>query len=273
MIKVYFPRGCYGTYVAQCLYNYTTLRQHAFDKLTFDANGSSHDFRNKNLELSPLMRYGHHDAPYMNVDADSVLVIMPCEDHVLDYYNNQFFKTEKQQVIDYILKQFPQSEAQTKLKSQWGYQGNFDHNVPRWIMREWCSFWIEDVLAESYVFEDYIQLPATIRITTEDIFNNWSESFGTICKQLGLVQTVDTKTITEQHDKFKALQKFHNSQLKCHQFVTNLVNHADSAIDVNSIFDEAYIQHLLRLQHINIKCDMLNVFPCTTNELRSVTYA
>jgi hypothetical protein len=273
MIKVYFPRGCYGTYLAQCIYNYTNLRIEPISKIEFNNNGSSHHFWSKKEQLLSIIRYGHTDDPSLDIHADHVVTILPCQEHRLDYYNNQFFKTEHEQLINYVLTQISKDEAVYKLNTHWEYTGEFDNNVPRWIMREWSSFWINDVLTQSYHLNEYSKIDSTIQLLTQDIFENWTESFAQLALTLDLALTVDADIIKKQHEQFLKLQKFHNIQLRCQQYVADLINGVDSNITLYSIFDEAYIQQLLRQHNIEIRCDGLDVFPSTTHQLRDLTYA
>ena len=273
MIKVYFPRGCYGTYLAQCIYNYTNLRTEPLDKIEFNNNGSSHYFWSKKQQLSSIIRYGHTDDPSLTIDADHVVTVLPCPDHRLDYYDNQFFKTEHEQLISYVLTQMSKDEAVYKLNTHWGYTGEFDDTVPRWIMREWCSFWINDVFDQSYNLQEYSKIDSTVQLSTQDILENWMESFTQLALRFNLDLTVDADIIQKQHEHFLKLQKFHNIQLLCEQYVTDLINGVDSIITLYSIFDEAYIQQLLRQHNIEIRCDRLDQFPGTTQQLGTLTYA
>ena len=272
MIKVYFPQGCYGTYLARCIYNYTNLRTEPFEEFVFDNDGSSHQFWLKKEALLPIIQYGHINTLDLSIHADQVFVVLPCEEHKLDYYNNHFFKCEREQLIDYILIQMSKEEAVHKLNTHWNYISEFDDTVPRWIMREWCSFWIKDVLDQSYNLGDYSKINSMGQLTTQDIFENWTESFTKLALSANLALTVDADTIQKQHEQFLKLQKFHNIQLKCEQHVADLINGINSNITLHSIFDEAYIQQLLRQHNIEIRCDGLNVFPSTTAQLRTLTY-
>jgi hypothetical protein len=238
----------------------------------FSDNGSSHQFWSKKKQLSTVIRYGHTTDPALNIDADQVVAVVPCRDHGLDYYDNQFFKTQNDHLIEYILYQMSQDEISYKLKTHWGYTGSFDDTVPRWIMREWCSFWITDVLEQSYNSGTYNKIPATAQISTQDIFENWTESFAQLALSLNLAVTVDVDTIKKQHDNFLKVQKFHNIQLRCQQYVRDLLDNVNSDMALHSIFDEAYIQHLLRQHNLEIQCDGLDVFPSTTQQLRTLTY-
>ena len=273
MIKVYFPQGCYGTYLARCIYNYTNLRTEPFEEFAFNDDGSSHQFWSKKEALLPIIQYGHINTLDLSIHADQVVVVVPCQEHRLDYYNNHFFKREREQLIDYILIQLPKEEAVYKLKTHWGYTGEFDITVPRWIMREWCSFWITDVLDYSYNSDAYSKINSTVRLSTQDIFENWMESFAQLALRLNLDLTVDANTIQKQHEQFLKLQKFHNIQLRCNQYVDDVINGVDSSATLYSIFDEAYIQQLLRQHNIEIRCNELDVFPTTTQQLRTLMYA
>jgi hypothetical protein len=241
--------------------------------MEFDNNGSSHHFWSKKEQLLPIIRYGHTDDPSLDIHADHVVTILPCQEHRLDYYNNQFFKTEHEQLINYVLTQISKDEAVYKLNTHWEYTGEFDNNVPRWIMREWSSFWINDVLTQSYHLDEYSKIDSTIQLLTQDIFENWTESFAKLAQTLNHALTVDADTIKKQHEQFLKLQKFHNIQLRCEQYVADLINGVDSNITLYSIFDEAYIQQLLRQHNIEIRCNGLDVFPSTTHQLRDLTYA
>ena len=272
MIKVYFPHGCYGTYLAQCIYNYTNLRTEPFEGLAFNNNGSSHQFWSKKKELYPIITYGHIDSPECNIEADYTVLIRACSNHTLDYYNNQFYKTKLGNLLGYIREQCSDEEAEHKLSTQWNYHGKLDEHVPRWIIREWCSFWISDVCRVMYDPTKYLNVTATVELDTQDIFDNFINSFKNIVSKLNLTTTIDITTIRNQHSKFLSLQQFHNSQNRVHQYLYNLISGRNGEIVVNSIFDEAYLQHLLRQNYLEIKCHELNEFPSTIQQLRAITY-
>lgn len=270
MIKVFFPPGCYGTYLTRCLYSYTNLNHEPFIKFDFDQEGSSHQHC-ENLLARSVIKQGHLET--LEYDSTSqVVVIVPCETHGLDYYNNQFFKQQHGQIVQYILKQLSLEDIRHKLDTYWNYKGNFDETVPKWIMREWCSFWIADVLNAAYNPTKYSTLNSMVQLSTQDIFENYRETLATVVSALGLTLEVDQLTIDKQHKKFIQVQRFHNIQNRCHQYVHDLFNDIDSNILVYSIFDEAYIQHLLRQHNLEIQCDGLNIFPTSTENLKSITY-
>jgi hypothetical protein len=271
MINVFFPQGCYGTYVTRCLYNYTNLRSGLFKKFDFDSTGSSHKHRTDTFAHS-VIKCGHLGTTLNYDPAIQSVVIVPCADHYLDYYNNQFVKNAHGQLIEYIKTHYSLAEIEHKLATQWNYNGKFDENVPRWIMREWCSFWINDVLEISYAPTKYLELNSASQLTTQDIFKNYVETLYKTVTALGLTITVDHNVIVAQHNKFLEVQKFYNSQNRCYQIVQNILSNTNSNMILHSIFDEAYIQHLLRQRNLEIQCDGLDTFPTTTLHLKTLTY-
>tara|TARA_R110000868_G_scaffold15136_3_gene69403 strand:- start:91 stop:819 length:729 start_codon:yes stop_codon:yes gene_type:complete len=232
--------------------------------------GDSHQHWNNQNALLHIQA-GHIEKFYAN-DADLVVSIVPCAAHRLDYYNNQFFKLQRGQLINYILSQMSQQEADVKLATKWNYNSKFNEAVPRWIMREWCSFWINDVLEASYNTQRYQELYSVAQFTTQDIFTNYIELLVETISKLGLTITVNLDTIHKQHVKFLSAQKFHNSQKQCEQYVHDVLVGNNNQIILNSIFDEAYIQHLLRCNNLEIQCNSLDIFSTTTQHLKNLTY-
>lgn len=237
---------------------------------SFLDNGSSHQHRN-NLHAKTVIQEGHANTLLINED-DLVVTIFPCADRKLDYYNNQFFKQQHGQLVDYILSQLTHTDAENKLSTHWGYNGKFDANIPRWIMREWCSFWIADVLNASYNVTTYSKIKSVAQLSTQDIFENFSETLINVVKILRLDITVSTDIIHKQHAEFLSVQKFHNSQSRCHRYLQDLLNDIDTSMHIHSIFDEAYMQHLLRQHNLEIQCDGLDNFPSTTKQLNLLVY-
>lgn len=270
MIKVFFPQGCYGTYFSRCLYNYTNLRTLPVVEFNVDNNGSSHSHR-LDVVAHTLIKEGHIDI-LQKEPGDKIVTVYPCPGHELDYYNNQFFKQEKGQFIFYVLGQFTKQEVESKLKDYWGYNDKFDETIPRWIMREWCSFWIADTLHESYNISKYLSLDPIAQINTQDIFNNFLESLTRVATKLELSITVNAEIINKQHKDFLLAQKFHNSQQRCDRYVQDLITDKNSDMLIYSMFDEAYIQHQLRKHNLELRCDGLDIFPTTTHELKLLTY-
>jgi hypothetical protein len=272
MIKVLFAQGSYGNYFTRCLYNYTDLRSGTFTPFNFDQHGSSHQHRQDNIAQTKIN--ASHLKPLTKIDStDTVITLLPNNKHNLDYYNNQFFKQQQAELISYILNHFSQEEVNSKLIACWNFPGPFDNNVPPWILREWCSFWITECWNNVYNRENYLAIANSIQIEITDLLDQFDQTFTDIVNKLGLTINVDQDTIHNTHNTFLSLQRFHNSQINCNQWVNTTVNTSiDLLINTQTIFDEAYIQYLLRQQGYEIKCDGLDKFPTTTSCLKKIIY-
>jgi hypothetical protein len=236
----------------------------------FGDNGDSHRYRHNDNAKAQI--YQGHIGQHPSSPDDIIVTIVPCESHRLDYYNNHFIKQEHSKLIEYISLTWSPAVARDKLATQWNYHGEFDETVPKWIMREWCSFWINDVLESAYDPTVYQELDSVAQLTTQDIFENYVELLTEIVSRLGLTFTVNLDIIHQQHENFLSVQKLHNSQLRCEQYVRDVLDGNDTEITVYSIFDEAYIQYLLRLNNLELQCNGLDLFPATTQQLKNLTH-
>jgi len=272
MINVIFPPGCYGTYLTRCLYHYTDLRSDTFAPFTFDHNGSSHQHRDNKIAHTKIT--SEHFESILKINTtNNIISLLPDADHNLDYYNNQFFKQQHGALISYILDHFSQDEVTDKLFKHWGHTGPLNNTIPNWILREWCSFWITDLWNNTYSRKNYLTIPDSIQIEVNDLLSQFEKIFVDIVNKLKLTVNVDLPIIRNTHNVFLSKQQFHNSQLNCIQWVNVTLNtDIDSPINTLTIFDEAYIQHLLRQQGYEIKCDGLNEFPATTLDLKNIIY-
>ena len=271
MIKILFPPGCYGTYFGRSLYNYSNLRTLSYQSFEFDANGSSHAYRQDN-EAQQHIRVGHIENISIE-ESDQIVVILPHQEHRLDYYNNQFVKEEKQQLIKYIQTQLSITDINLKLQDHWNYSSGFNQQVPRWMLREFFSYWIQNCLNSGYNQEKYSSISSIITTNTQEIFTNFLPILHKIANALNLEITVNSAEIQNIHHNFLQNQRYHNSQLRCNAWIHNVIEtDLTEASPCQTIFDESYVQHVARTLGFEIRCDGLDVFPTTSNELRKVIY-
>jgi hypothetical protein len=267
MIKIVFPPGCYGTYLARCIYNYTDLRQEEFTPFEFSATGSSHAHR-KNKNASKYIQCEHYADTFGTNSTDLIITLVPNPQHRLDYYNNQYHKQENSQLISYIQTQYTDEEIFNKLTNNWAVDGMLNESTPRWVIREWSSFWITDMWNKAYNVEAYSSV-STMCVDVNNLVESFEEVFLNLISKLELILTVDLSIITQTHTAFQNRQKFHNSQLKCEKWTNAVLNKQLMLLDHEiTIFDEAYIQHLLRIAGYEIYCDNLNNFPTESTELK-----
>lgn len=274
-VKILYPPGCYGNYVARCIYHYTTLGPGTQVMFDFDSEGSSHVFRDDVLAQQSI-ECGHPGTMSIT-DHDAVVAILPDDRHCLDYYNNQFAKQNHADIVHHLQLQLPKEEIQSKLRS-WNYYQLFDSRVPTWILREFLSFWMTDSWRQAYN-RDSMLSASHIQIEAEMIIEGpFKDILHQVAWQLGLDFVAEPETVDENHMNFKRHQRYTYSQMRCGLWAKAVTSEYDDPMlgtvttDINTIFDEAYIQHVLREQGYGIRCDGLEKLPSTVSDMRKLIY-
>lgn len=267
MIFVLFPQGCYGSYIGKSLYYYTNLNSGQVAEFVFDQHGSSHSIR-QDTALETKITVGHQ-LPH---NFSQLVTVLPLQNHYLDYFNNQYAKNTDFSLKKYVDALDPRGELSTKLKS-WGVNNATIESVPRWMLREFFSFWLTDCFASGYHNKPYL-LDMGISLNTNNIFQDFYSTIVKVSHALGLTVTADKTVIETNHKAFLNSQRFHNSQLNCVTWANAIVSAEDPVCQspCQTIFDEAYVQHLLRKAGYQIKCDGLNQFPSTSAEMQTLIY-
>jgi hypothetical protein len=267
MIFVLFPQGCYGSYVARCLYYYTDLNPEPVIEFVFDQHGSSHSIR-QDAMLQTKINVVHR----LPKKLPQVVTVLPLANHCLDYFNNQFAKDANFNLKKYMDFVITQSDILVKLKN-WGVDYDTIESAPRWVLREFFSFWLADSFAS--ICNNKLYLSHTeISLNTNDIFQDFYNTILRVSHALGLTVTADKIKIDSNHAAFLKSQEFHNSQLNCINWVNTIVSaeNLECQSPCQTIFDEAYVQHLLRAAGYELKCHGLDVFPATSAEMQSLIY-
>jgi hypothetical protein len=233
----------------------------------FDNNGSSHSIR-QDTDLKKKIKVGHQ----LLENYTQVVSVLPLQDHWLDYFNNQFVKNCNSNINEYIRSLVVQDTLITKLKN-WGLDCSTVDSVPRWVLREFFSFWLTDCFANTYNTKSYLT-SCSIVLSTHDIFQDFYNTILKTSHTLGLAVKASKLQIESNHAVFLKSQLFHNSQLNCAEWVRKIttVGSADCQSPCQTLFDEAYVQHLLRAAGYELKCDGLNIFPVTSAEMQSLVY-
>ena len=280
MIKICFPPGCYGHYIGRCIYYFTNLRSGEFNDFEFELTGASHSIRTDNT-LRQHVRIGHfayitdgkcHDATIQVLPDEQAVVVLPTDGHWLDYYNNQFIKQTKNNLVWAVSEQLSIEELRHKLNTQWQYSGEFDTTVPIWILRELFSFLIWDILVAGYS-TDRCNIDRASIINAQDLFDDYSTVFKTLCNQLGLEITVPDNRILQNHQQFIQAQLYHDSQWRCQQWVQAVIDSIELIpCPARTLFDEAYIQHCFRTAGYEIQCDGLNKFPAYSHDMTALIF-
>jgi hypothetical protein len=268
MITICFPPGCYGNYLARSIYTYTNLRVGKYNNFKFSTNGGSH-VNSENIKTK--IQCVHLEKLLTTDKNNYVITILPCVDHRLDYYNNQI-KKNNNTLIEYIAPQISPEEMNQTLLNGWGYSDGFTDSTPIWILREYFSLWIVNCFENAYSINQYKNINSMIVINTQDIFVNFTHTLNIICQAVNLKIDIAELEIEKNHMRFLSLQKYHNSQIKCQQWVTDIIDGVDSSSPCQTIFDEAYVQFLLRGLGFELRCDGLNKFPSTSLAIKELVY-
>jgi hypothetical protein len=273
MLTIVYAPGCYGTFLAKCFYYLTNLsgneKLSVIDAFNFDKDGSSHDFR-KNQNAKGKIAYKH--ASELTAANTQLLSILPCRDHQLDYFDNQFCKQEKKQIVSYSHILFSKDQIEQKLIDGWNYREPLSQNTPRWILREWFSFWLKDCLDRSYDINVYQQLPAKFYTSTLEIFTDLYGILKRGCTQYELTINASMSQVQEIQRQFVKSQTLHNVQKLCDQWVNNIIELQDQASPCLTIFDESWVQHQLRVRGYEIQCDGLDFFPSDSISMAKKIY-
>ena len=241
MIHVTWPPGCYGRYVMQSIYAYSNLSNGA--ELKIESTGSSHGF-----DAKPYFRFDH------SLEETANVIIAPSLGHQLDYLNNQLVKQSNNNIIQSLQKSFP--NFREKLR-KW-------NNITKpWALREWISFWLVDNMKEAYPNIDG-------HITTLDLFNK--NVFPNLINRLGLTLIADTATMKNNQSNWIVQQRYHNSQYQCNAWLLDILEDRNTESPCQTILDEAYVQHCLREQGYEIRCNGLDMFPTNSKDLRELIY-
>jgi len=275
MIKLYYPKGCYGNYLGQCLYHFTNLNNNGVNDFVLDSCGSSHSFFS-NTDAHQHIQAGHYvsdtDNSWPNItiaDNDVVVCVVALDTHWLDYHNNHFLKYFQSNVVETLTELFTVDVINHKLITQWDYHRGFDGAVPTWILREFFSFCIGDVLHDTY---NQVSINNSITLTTQDFFQNFLDVFKNLCNRLQLTVVVDDSVILQNNNAFIATQSHHNAQLACEQWIKCVIDHTPSTLYQPTFFDQAYVQYRLRQYGYEIQCNGLDVFPTSSQDLFHLIY-
>ena len=263
MITVIFPPGAYGTFLASCLYMFTDISDQQ-KSINFSNHGSSHDIRT-NLDFRSKFQLAHTLDDLAIIGDKKIISIAPSSSHRLDYFDNQFLKQNFGNLPTYLKAVFPDDEFDKHLKE---FNTNIEEAAP-WQIREYISFWLEDCLVNGYDLQKY-QSPGIFPISAVEFFDDkFKDTFIEIAKSLNLTVTKFTE-FTKHHRRFIKLQQFNGIQLRCNSWVDDVISGVENSSPCITIFDEAYVQHLLRVQGLEIRCFELNEFPKNSSELRKL---
>lgn len=272
MIIVLAPPGCYGSYIARCLTYYCNPDTSDYT-MDFDVHGSSHAFWDERLKQKSENKVKNLHYNSGKINSPNRILILPDNDHLLDYYNNQYSKKNNNNLCEFLTTLFDYNYINNKLKTHWNYRNGFNNYTPLWIIREFCSFWMIDSWKHTYNKQHYLNIGYIYAISAEDLWQpNFYQLLKTVSGSVGETLYSSQAIVEKNHQAFLNKQKYHNSHKAVIKWVDDLLNGTDSENPCQTVFDEAYVQYLLREKGVEIKCNELNIFPKTANEFKDYLY-
>lgn len=264
-IKVVFAPGCYGHYLAQCIYTYSDLN-HDGHSLSIGASGDSHQSRH--AEWFGDSVYCEHLDVYQEGTSDHLVVILPDPRHALDYFVANYVKTYRGNWVSWMQRHYHECHA---LLQNWG---NYDswNQVPRWVQREFMSLNIDAWLSAGYNVDSYQRLQSTYTLKTNNLFTSMSSWFGEMLLRLELTQTQSDAAIDKLHLQFIQRQSCHNLQNHCIQWCEQVLYGTESHIEVLNVVQEAYIQAWFRSAGYEVKCHDLETLPTCSLQMKKLLY-
>lgn len=275
MIHVVSPPGCYGSYLMQCIYLYSDLGNKTNKpKLKIDQiTGSSHKMaRESDLKLFLNCFHLTNKVIPCKSDYNDFIVILPNPNNCLDYANNQFVKQYYSNIPEFIKSHESSDIIEYKLKKFWNYSGVLDNSVPKWIIREFISLWLEDSWNFGYNRSFYKKFPSNIKIETEQLFDSKDSIIVDTIAKINLNLTASINEIKQQTNYWIKYQKFHNIQSKCDSWIESVLSNTYQKNPCLTILDEAYVQMVLRKMDYEIKCENLLIFPKSSLKMADLIY-
>jgi hypothetical protein len=265
MTDIIAPPGCYGTYIARCLHHYTsTTETHLFD---FDQFGSSHAFRKISSSIAKTSLVHWTNLKLDKINKETTIVVTSNINHLLDYFDNQFYKQAQGNLLEFITETFNNDIVQQNLE-KWNHQTPVDKPTPMWIFREYFSYSLLETLKNGYNNKNYLSLPHAYSFCCEDMwYGSMWDIVNILADALNKKIYANKEDVVKNHQDFLNCQKYHNMQIRCEKFVCDIIDQVDSISPCVSLFDEAYVQHQLRNRGYEIYCNNLDIFPKSSIEM------
>lgn len=286
-IPIIFHAGTYGTYLEYILNTWTSVGENSnIDLEPFTDSGSSHNYIGNHLNdprgWQNYIKQGDYKkfvrlhpktlssdsvsstASEVLQSVKSAIYIRPEDDNKLWVLNNigtkiwdNWLNHELSDRLNVIYENWPVSRD-TAL-----------NDMPKWIIREFLSFYLlpawQDMIGDHC---QHVEGSGLIIIPLPNLIERPIRVFESLARHLGFEFTVDSDFLKNIHADMMSKQKFYNRDIYCDNIVRAIVN---QDILVNwqglTLIDEAYVQHQLRLNNLELACDGLDVFPESVKDI------
>ena len=260
-IATLFTPGSYGTFISWCVYSFSELNSDnkIVSSIEVD-NGSAHKYRvshGMNIVRPTHIPLDHSYTDYILIDCE--------KEKIINYIDNQFQKHCLGNLAEYINTFFP--DINTKLKESWG-------STDCWELRELLSFFLEDMIVSSKEQIDsyHIQLQQNncYNLSPENFLLNASFELEKLLSFFNLKKHSKFDLVDLYILEYLELQQNFTKHNQIDEFISSVIDNKSYSIHNLTIFDEARIQHNLRLYGHEIRCYNLNEFPTNSIDLRKL---
>ena len=157
------------------------------------------------------------------------------------------------------------------LKQGWGVEVDDMTKIPKWILREHHSMNVFNSWESQcgWFAPNRFQQTNTKFVFVHDLLYNFLHTMEQIKQFLGVQWVRDPQELLSLHQQNIRNQQYRNQDQIAQHILTSVVDGTDYVWQNTDItlYTEAYIQRRLQQLGYMLKCNELNVFPTSTNEL------
>jgi len=181
--------------------------------------------------------------------------------------DQQNAETDQEQAINVIRHLYKNQEDSNKIE-QWINKDT----VSRWEVRELLSYYLFPAwrnTSDKEIFKALCKkFPNVLLVNISELRDNFDATIRLLINKSGRSIIRETE-IDNIFNTWSSLQKFKFNDLRIKDIANNLTKFKSINWDdlETTIFDEAYLQFLLRENGYNIKCFELNKFPTSSKEM------
>lgn len=288
-VGIAYPPGAYGTYLEWCL---TTLTSQEEIVSPFTTNGSSHKFIGNavsnwqqfvNLKQSVnFARFSPKTTKEESLlenltsvceHADALIHLYPDKNSILLCINNwyskiysdwwEYYVANNRIDLDEICKKWP-VDQNTKIK-----------DVPRWIKREFLSFYLMPTwmdMVEWHHIDTWHHKKCYV-VTMDQLLYNFEKTLSQLEKFCGLDYVRPISDLVGYHQQNLKNQKDLNADDLCNQIVNSVIEHKELHWGDISLINESWVQWQLRNLGYELRCHELDNFPTNSVQLKELLYS
>jgi len=287
-VVIAFSGGTYGTYLEWCL---TTLCSNTNPEAPFTEIGNSHKFTGNHLRhIDGWRRYVNGPAKFnfvrlhpkqkntdniaahideISKDTSKIIYLRPDEKTSLLVVNNFFYKIWD----SWITHSFDAAIDPNKIYKNWPVSIDVPiTEVPRWIMREFLSFYLMPAWLDQVEFHSSAS-PAALTISVSELLFNFVKTLSAIESSFGLKYQQPISNILPLHEKNLQLQTYLLHDQICNSIINSIISGTDLSWSKLSLPSEAWVQWELRNHGFEIQCDGLDMFPTNSVHLKELLYS